>query len=168
MKSIDLIRWALQFTDVGTARIVKGLEKDCMTRPTKGAKGGDGNHALWALGHITAIEGHLRHIVAGEPDPVPHWWPVFGTGTQPSDDASAYPPFEEVLAKYHQFRAYNIQLLDRIGEAGLDAVPPNVPPGFQDVMTSVGKTFLLIALHNMVHYGQVTDVRRVVGLKPLL
>ena len=38
MKAIDLIRWALEFTDHGTARIVKGLERDYMVRPTKGAK----------------------------------------------------------------------------------------------------------------------------------
>jgi hypothetical protein len=168
MKSIDLIRWALHFTDAGTARIVKGLERDALARPTKGAKGGDGNHALWTLGHITVIEGSLRHVVAGEPNPADDWWPLFGSGTQPSDDPNIYPAFETVLAKFHAFRAYNIKLLDRIGETGLDAVPPHVPPGFESIMTSIGQTFLLIALHNMVHYGQVCDVRRAVGLKPLM
>jgi hypothetical protein len=158
----------LQFTDGGTARIVKGLEQDYLARPTKGAKGGDGNHALWTLGHITVIEGNLRDIVADEPNPVGDWWPLFGSGTQPSDDERVYPAFETVLSRFHEFRAYNLKLLDRIGESGLDARPLNVPQGFEEVMTSVGKTFLLIALHNMVHYGQVCDVRRVVGLKPLL
>lgn len=168
MKSIDLIRWALQFTDAGTARIVKGLERDYMTRPTKDAKGGDGNHALWTLGHMTVIEGNLRHIVAGEPNPVGDWWALFGSGTQPSDDPNVYPAFAQVLAKFHEFRAYNLTLLDRIGEASLDGKPPNVPPGFEEMMTSIGKTFLLIALHNMVHYGQICDARRAVGLKPLM
>jgi hypothetical protein len=168
VKAIDLIRWALQFTDHGTAGIVKGLERDFMTRSTPGAKGGDGNHALWSLGHVTVIEGGLRHIVAGEANPVEGWWPLFGTGTQPGDDPKAYPPFEEVLAKYHEFRAYNLKLLDRVGDAGLDATPPNVPPGFEQMMKTVGHTFLLIALHNMVHYGQIADARRVAGLKPLM
>ena len=49
-----------------------------------------------------------------------------------------------MLPKFHEFRAYNLKLLDRIGEAGLDARPLNVPQGFEGVMTSVGKTFLLL------------------------
>jgi hypothetical protein len=168
VKSIDLIRWALEFTGGGTAQLVRGLERDYMTRPTPGAKGGGGNHVLWSLGHLAAIEGSLRHIVAGEPNPVGHWWPLFGTGTQPTDDPGVYPPFAEVLAAYHECRAYNVGLLERIGEAGLDAVPPHVPAGLEEGMTSIGQTFLLVALHNMVHYGQICDARRVAGLRPLM
>ena len=168
MKAIDSIRWAMQFTDQGLARVVDGLAAAPLTRPTPSAKGGDGNHPLWSIGHLCVIEGGLRNIIRGEPNPVGHWWPLFGTGTQPSDDATVYPPFEEVLKQFHASRAYNLKLLEEIGEAGLDAKPINVPPGFENAMSSVGQTFLLIALHTMVHYGQVTDARRAAGLKPLM
>jgi hypothetical protein len=59
-------------------------------------------------------------------------------------------------------------MLDEIGEEGLDRVPRQVPAGFENLMKTFGQTLLLLALHNMVHYGQITDVRRVAGLKPLL
>jgi len=42
-----------------------------------------------------------------------------------------------------------------------------VSPGFEEVMKTVGQTFLLVALHNMVHYGQIADARRAAGRPPL-
>ena len=168
MKAIDLIRWALQFTDAGLARLVEGVRHAPLTPSTPGAQGGDGNHAVWVLGHLCTVEGALGQVVRGDPNPVERWFPLFGTGTQPHQDAAAYPSFDELLTTFRNLRAKNLRLLDEIGEAGLDAVPPNVPPGFEDAMQTVGQTFLLIAMHNMVHYGQVTDVRRVAGVKPLM
>src|SRR5687767_9940044 len=42
MKAIDLIRWAMQLTEQGTAAIVADLRDAPLTQPTPGAKGGDG------------------------------------------------------------------------------------------------------------------------------
>src|SRR5688572_13592990 len=168
MNRIELIRWALQMTDGATAQLVEGLRDVPLTPSTPGGKGGDGNHALWSLGHLAVIEGGIPNILLGEPNPVEHWWPLFGTGTQPKADASAYPSFDEVLRTFRDLRAKNLKLLDQIGDAGLDRKPKNVPPGFEDAMTTCGQTLLLIALHNMVHYGQIADARRVAGLKPLM
>lgn len=168
MKAIDLIRWAMQLTEQGTAAMVAELRNAPLTQPTPGAKGGGGNHPLWTLGHLCVIEGGIPHILLGQPNPVEHWKPLFAAGTQPTTDARAYPSFDEVLRTYRELRARNLKLLDEIGESGLDRAPKNVPPGFEDAMTSFGRTFLLTALHNMVHYGQIADARRVAGLKPML
>lgn len=35
-------------------------------------------------------------------------------------------------------------------------------------MKTFGHTFLLITLHQMVHYGQIADARRVAGRKPVM
>jgi hypothetical protein len=168
MNRIELIRWALQMTDGATAQLVDAMRSAPMTCPTPGAKGGDGNHPLWSLGHLAFIEAGIPHILFGEPHPLEHWRPLFAPGTQPKSDAGAYPPFDEVLRTYRELRVKNLKLLDEIGEAGLDRVPRQVPPGFEEVMTTFGQTLLLIALHNMVHYGQIADARRVAGIKPLL
>lgn len=168
MKAIDLIRWALQMTDEGTARLVEDMRDAPLTQPTPGANGNDGNHPLWCIGHLAVIEGGIPQIFFGEPNPVEHWKPLFAAGTQPKADASAYPPYSEVLRTYRSLRANTLKLLDDIGEAGLDRVPRQVPPGFESVMTTFGQTLLVITLHNMVHYGQITDARRVAGRKPLL
>jgi hypothetical protein len=164
MNRFELIRWAMQMTGQATAALVKDLRDAPLTQPT--SRGG--NHPLWVLGHLAFLEGGVRHVLLGERNPVEHWAPLFASGTQPKADAGAYPPFDEVLATYRDLRAGNLRLLDEIGDAGLDRAPKHVPPGFEEAMTTAGQTLLLIALHNMVHYGQIADARRVAGLKPLM
>jgi hypothetical protein len=164
MTAIELIRWALRRTDEGITRLVADMRDAALTRPT--ANGG--NHPLWCLGHLAFIEGTIPHILFGEPNPVAHWKPLFAAGTQPQADAGAYPAFDEVLSTYRELRATNLKRLDEIGDAGLDRAPRAVPPGFEESMRTIGQTLLLVALHQMVHYGQITDARRVAGRQPLL
>ena len=164
MKSIELIRWALQQSDAGTNALVGEMRDAALTQPTSAG----GNHPLWCLGHMAFVEGAVTQIVTGEPNPVAHWATIFGTGTTPKPDAKHYPSFDEVLRVYREGRARTLKLLDRVGEAGLDRKPDNVPPGFEDAMKTVGTSFLLITLHQMVHYGQIADARRVAGRKPLI
>jgi hypothetical protein len=162
MKAIDLVRWALRTTDESTSRLVEDMRDQPLTRPT--SRGG--NHALWVLGHLAVIEGMIPHTVFGEPNPVQHWWPLFGTGSRPTDDAGSYPPFDEVLATYRDLRAKNLARLEEIGEAGLEEAPKVIPPGFEERMQTIGRTFHLIALHQMFHLGQVADARRAAGREP--
>lgn len=146
----------------GTARLVADMRHAPLTQPT--SRGG--NHPLWIMGHLAVIEGGIPQILFGEPNPVEHWKPPFAAGTRPKADASAYPAFDEVLRTYRELRARTLNLLEEVGEAGLARVPKQVPPGFEELMQTFGQTWLLIALHNMVHYGQITDARRVAGLAP--
>ncbi len=164
MKALDLIRWALEFTEGGLLRIVADMRDKPLTQPTSFG----GNHPLWVVGHLAYSEGWSFNILYGEPNPVEHWAGLFAPGSQPTTNAADYPPFDEVLAKYRELRATNIARLMELGDAGLDAPPKNVPPPFKDIMTSVGKTYLLLTLHQNVHYGEVADARRVAGLKPLM
>ena len=122
---------------------------------------------MWVVGHATFIEGVVMQITTGEPNPVADWAPMFATGTQPTTDAGKYPPFEEVLAKSRAMRARTLALLEKVGEAGLDAPPHSAPPpGFEDAMRTKGRSFLLLSLHELMHHGQITDCRRAAGRKP--
>ncbi len=165
MNAIDLIRWALKMTGEGTAALVEDMRGAALTQPT--SRGG--NHPLWCLGHQAYLEAGIPKILFGAPaNPLKHWAPIFAPGTQPTTDAGAYPPFDEVLGAYRDVRAGTLRLLEEIGEAGLDRRPRAVPPGFEDAMRTFGHTLLLLTLHNMVHYGQIADARRAAGRKPLL
>ena len=164
MKAIDLIRWAMQFTEQGTTRLIEDIRNAPLTQPCENG----GNHPLWNMGHLAFIEGAICHIVTGEPNPVEKWAPLFATGTQPKKDASAYPPFEEIVRTWRDLRAANLKMLEHIGDAGLDRAPKFVPPGFEDFMKTNGQALLVVTLHNMVHYGQITVARRAAGLKPLM
>src|SRR4051812_1030963 len=164
MKALELIHWALSFTDAGMARLVADMRDKPLTQPTPVG----GNHPVWVLGHVAFVEGSARNILFGEPNPLESWAPLFGMGSQPSTDPKVYPSFDELLKTCRDLRAKNLQQRAQIGEAGLDAKPVNIPPGFEDEMTSVGRTYLLLPLHQNVHYGEFCDARRTAGLKPLV
>lgn len=168
MRAIDVVRMALQMTDEGIRRLVADMRDTPLIPSTPGGKGGDGNHPLWIMGHLAFIEGTFRTIVRGEPNPVGHWASLFAPGTRPTADADRYPPFDEVLGAYRELRSGTLRLLEELGDAGLDQTPRWVPPGFEDAMRTVGQSLLLLSLHQMVHYGQITDARRVAGREPLL
>ena len=163
MNAIDVIKTALRISDQGMTRLVEDMRDAPLTPPTPRG----GNHPLWVLGHITFVEGSVPHILFGEPNPVERWAPLFAPGTEPTSNAADYPPFDEIFRMYRELRARNLELLDRIGEAGL-AKPTVAPPrGLEDVLRTAGDTFLLVALHQMNHRGQVADARRAAGRKPL-
>ncbi|HYE17674.1 MAG TPA: DinB family protein [Tepidisphaeraceae bacterium] len=164
MQSIDLIRWALTMTGDGLSRLAGDLRPTPMVRPTSAG----GNHPIWLLGHLCFIEGAVRQMIGGEANPVDRWAKLFGTGTQPADDPGLYPSFDELLSTFKTLRQGTLRMLDEIGDAGLGGTPKFIPPGFEDAMKTTGRALLLIALHQMVHYGQLADARRAAGLPPLM
>lgn len=163
MKAIDLIRAALQRAEHGILSLIEDMRDAATTAPTPRG----GNHPLWVLGHITFVEGGIARIILGEPHALEKWAPLFAPGTEVKADASAYPPFDEILATYKQLRQRNLQLLEEIGEEGLDRPTVSPPPGMEKVMKTIGETFMLVALHQMNHRGQVADARRAAGREPM-
>lgn len=160
MKAIDAIRYAMQFADQVTDRFSADMSDAALVAALP-----NGNHTLWNVGHLAFIEGGLARILSGDDNPVQHWEPLFAMGSTPKNDPEAYPPFEEVLATYRDLHAKNLKRLETIGEAGLDAAPKWIPPGFENEMRTVGQTFLTIAMHNMIHVGQIIVARRAAGRK---
>jgi hypothetical protein len=162
MKAIELVRWALRKSDGWAAGAAEDLRDVPLVQPTWRG----GNHPLWTVGHLAVVEGSIPQILFGEPNPVERWMPLFGQGTRPTTDAKAYPPFDEVLKTYRDLRAKNLARLEEIGDEGLDRAPAAVPKGFEDEMRTMGQTLLVIALHQMVHVGQLADARRASGREP--
>jgi hypothetical protein len=162
MKAIDLVRFSLVMSDQSFQSLLFDLREHPMA--TQAPSGG--NHAIWILGHLTVIEAGLPGISDGEPNPLSEWEPLFMPGTTPTRDAKAYPGFDELLGLYREHRARSMEMLEHIGDAGLDRVPKHIPPGFEEGMATVGRTFTLMALHQMFHSGQLADIRRALGLKP--
>jgi hypothetical protein len=98
---------------------------------------------------------------------VEDWKPLFDTGSEPTTDASDYPSFDELLGKYKELRGSTLKILDRLGDAGLDAKPKMAPIGLEKEMQTMGQALQVIALHNMTHCGQISDARRAAGIPRL-
>ena len=113
-----------------------------------------GCHPLWVLGHLTVVEGILHQLLLGGENPAKQWEPLFGQETMPTADASAYPPFEEVRARYQEARNQTLRFLDTLTEADLDKETPWQPKGLESHFATFGKSFLTIALHQISHRGR--------------
>jgi hypothetical protein len=163
MKALDTIRSALLIADRGTMLLLEDMRNAALTAPTPRG----GNHPLWVAGHLAFVEAGVRSVIFGEPHPLEKWAPLFAAGTQPKAEASAYPPFDDVVAAYREHRERNLQLLEQLGDAGLDRPTVAPPPGLEQVMRTAGDSLLLLALHQMNHRGQLADARRAAGREPL-
>ena len=160
MHALDAIRAALTFGDMGI-RYIEDMRDAPLTRMSS-----RGNHPLWILGHLTVVEGRLRQVILGEPNPVERWKPMFDWGSSPSTDAADYPAFDEVLHAYRELRARNLALLEEVGEAGLDRSTKAPPAGLESHFRTIGQAFLTIALHQTMHTGQASAMRRAAGRDP--
>jgi uncharacterized damage-inducible protein DinB len=163
MKATDLIRKAMAFSDQAVFKLIDDMRDAPLTQPT--SRGG--NHPLWVLGHITLVEGNIPKVLFGDPNPVEKWAPLFAPGSEPKTDASAYPSFDELLGAYRDLRAKNLQILEQLGEAGLDRPTKNPPRGLEEMLKTAGDMFMLVAMHQMNHRGQVADARRAIGRQPI-
>jgi uncharacterized damage-inducible protein DinB len=163
MKARDLIRTALTLSDQAFVQLADDMRDAPLTPPTPRG----GNHPLWVLGHITFVEGSVPQVLFGEPNPVAHWAPLFGTASEPKSDPTAYPPYEQVLRTYRDLRARNLKLLDELDDAALDRLTKAPPKGLEDVLRTAGQTLLVVAMHQMTHRGQLADARRAAGRKPI-
>ena len=163
MNAMDTIRMALQVGDHAMMMLLEDMKDAALTQPTPRG----GNHPLWVLGHITFIEANLRHVLFGEPNPVAHWAPIFAPGSEPKTDARTYPAFDEVLKTYREHRTANLKLLEQVGEDDLEKPTTSPPKGLEDALRTTGQAFLMVALHQMSHRGQLADARRALGKKPV-
>jgi hypothetical protein len=161
MKAIDAIRIALKFSDMGM-KYLRETKDAAFVRP--GPWGG--NHAMWIAGHLTVVEGRLQQMLHGVPNPVHAWKPVFDWGSEPVDDPSAYPPYDEVLRKFQDLRDQTHKYLDDFGDEGLDRPTKVQPPGFSGMETA-GKAIMVIACHATGHLGGLTVVRAAAGKQRL-
>ena len=161
MNAIDAIRTTLKFSDMGI-NYLADMRDAPLLRP--GPWGG--NHPMWIAGHLTVVEGRLHQMLHGTPNPVHHWKPLFDWGSEPTDDPAAYPPFDEVLARFKELRAQTHAFLDQFGEAGLDQPTKSQPPGFTGFETA-GRAIIIIAGHAIGHLGGLTVNRAAAGRQRL-
>lgn len=156
MRATEIVRNAMQMGEKLATTMLDDMRDAPLTQPTP--KGG--NHPLWVAGHLALAEGSLFHMLSGEPNPFERWAPLFAGGTEPTADASRYPAYDEVLAGFRRLRAANLKRLDGMDDAALDRPEPT--------FGTIGKACTAIAMHAMLHLGQVADARRVLGRKPFL
>ena len=156
MQTKEAIQFALTISNRALLNVIDEMSGAATTFPTPQG----GCHPLWVLGHLALVEGMIPAALLGEPNAAADWAPLFGENSEPVADPAAYPTFAEVRAKYVQMRERNLQLLDALSESDLDKPALAPPKGREQEFATYGRSFLVLALHQMIHRGHVTDARR--------
>jgi len=123
------------------------------------------NHALWFAGHMGVADNFFISVV--DPDKgreADGYSEVFGMGSQPTNDADAYPPVDEVLAYMRDRRGELLNVLSSMSDADLSR---SIPEGGPDMFTDLASVFETAIWHEALHAGQVSVARRSLGHEPL-
>src|ERR1700730_18000010 len=153
------IKFALSISNGSVLSVIDEMSDAATTFPTPNG----GCHPLWVLGHLTLIEGLIPAVFFGEKNPAGEWQQYFGESSEPVADAGAYPPSTEIQERYFQLREQNLNLLESLSEADLDKPTKAPPKGREREFATYGQSFLVLALHQTMHRGNVTDARRAAG-----
>jgi uncharacterized damage-inducible protein DinB len=164
MHTKEAIKYALTFSNRAVLSAIDKMSDAATTFPTPHG----GCHPLWVLGHLTVVEGMIPGVLFGEKHPVAEWQKLFGPGSEPVGNASAYPSFAEVRAKYLELREQNLKLLDSLSEADLDKPTAAPIKGLEQEFDTFGRSFLTLAMHQTMHRGNVTDALRAAGRTALV
>ncbi len=160
MQSIDLIRDNLRKSRDLVFLKIEDMHPHALVFPTQNG----GAHTLWVIGHLAYIEGLvIRHLMLGEDNPLAQWEEMFD-GSDVAADASAFPPFDDVLDKCRETREDTLVLLKSLSEEDLDRLGKMVPQGWEGTFGTYRKCFQFMADHWYMHRGQLADARRAAGV----
>ncbi|MPZ21488.1 MAG: DUF664 domain-containing protein [Luteitalea sp.] len=159
MHTKEAITFALTTSNGAVLSVIDKMSDAATTFPTPNG----GCHPLWVLGHLTIVEGMIPGVLFGDENPVAEWQKYFGESSEPVDNAGAYPSFAEVREKYLALRERNLKLLESLSDEDLDKPTKAPPQGREHEFATYGRSFLVLALHQMMHRSHVTDALRAAG-----
>ena len=126
---------------------------------------GVANHPAWVMGHLTyscqALGGELG-LATWLPA---QWEQLYGTGSIPTSDRSAYPSKEELLAALVDGQ---VRIQSAYGSRRRGNVHGLPDERYRTTYPTVGYAVLhILTGHAAVHVGQVSVWRRAAGYQPL-
>ncbi len=126
----------------------------------------DTNHAMWTMGHLACADEFFLNKLGGKPfKKFEQWNKIFFKNSKPSPKASDYPPLAEVKEAFATNRENLVAWFKSLNEAALLKPLPEEIKGFAlhhaDAMNA-------LAWHEGLHTGQLTVVRKSLGLAPIL
>lgn len=163
MTVIDYIKMELEMAQGWLLPLYEDLSTAPMVMPTPNG----GNHAIWTVGHMAYSESNiLNSYILGKENPLEDWKEMFGGGSVPHDDASQYPSFEELMAKYKEVHSDLMAYLDTITDADLGN-STSCPEDYKAYFGTVAQCLAIFTTHFAFHGGQMADARRADG-RPIM
>ena len=160
---------AVEMTEGLFTRFLSGFDDTSRTTQAPGVP----NHAIWILGHCGLTMHRVAHLLDGAPLPDSDY--IIGDGTSgtpdlfdtatvckdstPRDEPDAYPLLARGLDAY-------TAAIRRLASAvrGSSTESLQQPIEWHGARLTHGELVLRVCFHNGCHAGQLTDLRRVLGL----
>jgi hypothetical protein len=163
MNGIEAVTSALSSTKFILEWYLSDLDDaDLLVRPAPGA-----NHMAWQLGHLIASERyHITNQLASAPFPaLPAGFAENHLATNAaSDGPQGFHSKANYLKLFGDVRGATLKALSELTDEDLNR--PAVGP-VAAFAPNLGAVFLLVSNHTLMHGGQVTVIRRLLG-KPVL
>ncbi len=159
MNTIDYIRQEMSMSKGWIGGLMADMQSAPMTLPTPNG----GNHPLWIVGHLAYSESNILNCyILGKDNPLAEWKDTFGIGSQPVNEATAYPAYEDLLAKFETVRSETLAYLETLTDADLDK-PSHAPEERKEYFGTIGQCLTVMTTHLSFHGGQIADARRAAG-----
>ena len=151
----------LKFSRGATIKLLESIPPDArMLCPVKGA-----NHATWIAGHIALTDNYVIKAVGGLPGTLPESWEsLFGMGSKCESSSDAYPAWDEIIAAMDERRA---TLIDWFSAMDADELAQPLTDGLEKFAPNRAALMPSIAWHEGFHAGQLTAVRRSLGMESM-
>ena len=163
MNGIQVIEAALKATQSVLNMYVNDFtDADFFVRPTPTA-----NHTAWQIGNVIAgdkllIQSQLPD--AAYPELPDGFVETHGPGGAKKDGPDGFLTKAEYLALFDEVRSATIAAVSKLTDADLDRP---VTGDFAQYAPTLGNLFIMVSDHTLMHAGQFTVIRRVLG-KPVL
>lgn len=156
-RALALVNWSHELT----AKLINSIPSDRMTFQSSPSD----NHALWTIGHLATAYAWVAGMIDGRTSELPaSYESLFGFRSKPVGDASAYPKIEEI--RTHHEAAFR-RLCDAI--AAMSDAEAHLPPKSDSGGSASSRIEAVYkgVWHEGWHQGQVSALRRAMGLPPL-
>jgi hypothetical protein len=126
-------------------------------------------HPAFIMGHITLYAEHILDF-AGKSDLAQHdeqWQKLFGAGVECVNDPEHYPDKSSILKRFSERYAVALEAVARISDDTL--LSANDTGRMEDRFTTKAALLdFILNSHPMMHLGQISAWRRVIGLGSVL
>jgi uncharacterized damage-inducible protein DinB len=131
-----------------------------MHQPFPGA-----NHALWMMGHLATVDQFfLKSLAGADPTLYQKYKGTFFAKSQPSPDPANYPAPLAVRQYFDASRAAFRAWVESLDDEMLLAPLPTEQTKFSK---NLAELLFRLVWHEGMHYGQLTVIRKSLGLPPV-
>ena len=125
------------------------------------------DHPAWQIGHIALTCDFVGEMLGVEPALPAAWQDLFGMGSHPTDDVSAYPSKTELI---EALQGRHACFCEALGAADASLLSRPVPyETLRNLFPTIGAvTISVLTAHQAIHLGQLSAWRKLASFPSAL